>query len=202
MKRFTFFKTLLVAAGLLGGVNVWADVTYNFEGDTPTNPFTNADGTRMTMNVIEDATLSSHVVKFDRNRSGYVAFAYYDFSSALVENASTVTIEFDYYVKSASGHDVISISDGDLHTLSAGDWTSGSNTGYGNNGVIFNLGCFRANNNNKYEGYKIDSTNPATVPDTVDSGTTIKVYYVIDENQTKELSYTVEYYKDNVKVEI
>ena len=51
----------------------------------------------------------------------------------------------------------------------------------------------------KYFGYKLDSAT--IVPDTVNSGDTIKVYYVTDENQIKELSYTVEYYKDGVKVD-
>ena len=55
--------------------------------------------------------------------------------------------------------------------------------------------------NNKYYGYELDSTDPATVPNVVANGTTIKVYYVIDSDQTKTLSYTVEYYKDNVKVD-
>ena len=31
MKKITFFKTLLVAAGLLGGSNAWAEVDYNVE---------------------------------------------------------------------------------------------------------------------------------------------------------------------------
>ena len=57
--------------------------------------------------------------------------------------------------------------------------------------------------NNKYAGYKLDSTNPTTVPAKdalVDSGTVIKIYYVKDDTVKKELSYTVEYYKDGVKV--
>ena len=50
----------------------------------------------------------------------------------------------------------------------------------------------------KYFGYKYERTEPETIPNSVESGSTIKVYYVIDETQTKELNYTVEYYKDNV----
>ena len=57
------------------------------------------------------------------------------------------------------------------------------------------------NNNNKYTGYKLESTDPEEVSDTLNNGTVIKVYYVTDGFQTKELSYTVEYYKDNSKVE-
>ncbi len=56
---------------------------------------------------------------------------------------------------------------------------------------------------NKYTGYKLDPENP-TYPEAgtlVGSGTVYTVNYVKDESQTKELSYTVEYYKDGVKVE-
>ena len=49
---------------------------------------------------------------------------------------------------------------------------------------------------NKYYGYKFEKTDPATIPETVSNGDVIKVYYVLDEDAKKELSYTVEYYKD------
>ena len=49
---------------------------------------------------------------------------------------------------------------------------------------------------NKYYGYKFEKTDPTTIPETVSNGNVIKVYYVIDEEAKKELSYTVEYYKD------
>ena len=39
------------------------------------------------------------------------------------------------------------------------------------------------------------------MPETIKNGGTIKVYYVKDDGQTKDLSYTVEYYKDDVKDE-
>ena len=69
----------------------------------------------------------------------------------------------------------------------------------------------------KYYGYKYDyimvyfgigvarAPEPTpekwdTIPDEVTEGTYLRVYYVTDETQTKELSYTVEYYKDNVLV--
>ena len=49
---------------------------------------------------------------------------------------------------------------------------------------------------NKYYGYKFEKTDPTTIPETVSNGDVIKVYYVIDEDAKKELSYKVEYYKD------
>ena len=54
---------------------------------------------------------------------------------------------------------------------------------------------------NKYVGYKFEKTNPETIPNSINDKGVIKVYYVFDENQTKELSYTVEYYKNGKKVE-
>ena len=54
---------------------------------------------------------------------------------------------------------------------------------------------------NKYVGYKLEKTNPETIPNSINDKGVIKVYYVFDESQTKELSYTVEYYKNGKKVE-
>ena len=49
------------------------------------------------------------------------------------------------------------------------------------------------NNNDKYEGYRISNTNPEQVPDVVNSGTTIKVYYVKRSN----LTLTINHYLTN-----
>ena len=48
-------------------------------------------------------------------------------------------------------------------------------------------------------GYKLEKTEnlPLTVTE-VENNNVIKVYYILDDEKTKELSYTVEYYKDNV----
>lgn len=54
---------------------------------------------------------------------------------------------------------------------------------------------------NKYVGYKFEKTNPETISNSIEDKGVIKVYYVFDESQTKELSYTVEYYKNGKKVE-
>ena len=54
---------------------------------------------------------------------------------------------------------------------------------------------------NKYVGYKFEKTNPETIPNSINDKGVIQVYYVFDESQTKELSYTVEYYKNGKKVE-
>ena len=59
------------------------------------------------------------------------------------------------------------------------------------------------NTEDKYTGYKLekilinDSEEPVEeLPDTVNDNDVIKVFYVLDDDQTKEIKYTVEYYKD------
>ena len=46
----------------------------------------------------------------------------------------------------------------------------------------------------KYTGYKFEKTEPGTIPEKVDNGYVIKVYYVKDT-----YGYTIEYYYDGVK---
>ena len=53
----------------------------------------------------------------------------------------------------------------------------------------------------KEVGYKLEKTENLPLTVTEDkTKNVINVYYVTDETQTKELSYTVEYYKDGKKV--
>ena len=47
-----------------------------------------------------------------------------------------------------------------------------------------------------YEGYVKTGTNPEEVPAQIANGATITVNYDVDDSQTKELSYTVQYYLD------
>ena len=54
----------------------------------------------------------------------------------------------------------------------------------------------KINTTNKYVGYKLDKTEPSEIPDTVNNGETIKVYYVKDK-----FEFTVEYYYDGVQDE-
>ncbi|MCF2662943.1 S-layer homology domain-containing protein, partial [Oscillibacter valericigenes] len=69
------------------------------------------------------------------------------------------------------------------------------------NASTLTVDASKINTTNKYNGYKLDSTATGTIPATAKNGDVIRVYYVKDESQTKTLSYTVEYYKDNVKVD-
>ena len=59
--------------------------------------------------------------------------------------------------------------------------------------------------NNKYVGYKLGSTDPNPIPakgDDVPSETVIRIDYVKDDSQTQPTNYIVEYYRDNVKVDV
>lgn len=54
----------------------------------------------------------------------------------------------------------------------------------------------KINTENKYVGYKLEKTSPETIPGEINNGGIIKVYYILDDGQTKTLTYTVNYYKD------
>ena len=56
------------------------------------------------------------------------------------------------------------------------------------------------NTTDKYVGYKLDSAATGEIPTVVADGTAINVYYVKDELQTKEVTYTVKYFRDGVEV--
>ena len=56
------------------------------------------------------------------------------------------------------------------------------------------------NTTDKYVGYKLDSAATGEIPTVVADGTVINVYYVKDELQTKEATYTVKYFRDGVEV--
>ncbi len=54
------------------------------------------------------------------------------------------------------------------------------------------------NTTDKYYGYKFVGSDPTTIPATIADGGVIKIYYEKDLDKTKELKYTVKYYKDGV----
>ena len=150
MRKSTIKSLLLGLLMTAGASSAWAGettTTYDFEDGKTI--FTIADANRMSQSIVDDATLESKVNKFTCGNMNVVALAYYDFSS-LVEKASKVSVEFDFNITQVSGHVLISLSDAKSHTLANGGFTGKSNTGYGSNGAIFNLGCVRANRQDKF----------------------------------------------------
>ena len=57
------------------------------------------------------------------------------------------------------------------------------------------------NTTDKYVGYDFEKTDPETLPESVAANSVIKVYYVKDLTDVRDLSYTVEYYKDGEKAD-
>ena len=150
MKKL-LLKSMLIAIGIvMGSGSAWADDVASNNFNDQTTPFIIADASRLSVSYalyVEEGT--DYYAKYSCGNMNGVAFAYYDFSSS-VSDAETVTIDFDFYVAKVAGHALISIADASSHTSSGAGFTAKSNTGYGSTGAIFNLGCYRANNANKF----------------------------------------------------
>ena len=149
MKK-NLLKTLLVAVGLcVGSMSAWSQTTtYDFEDGNAR--FTAYNSSKITVSTIADPRdETKKVAKFAYKAKGAHNFAYLNFSD-LAENAATVRVEFDFYVTTASGHDLISLSDANFHTGALAGFDSNSNTGYGSFGTIFDLGCYRASGANYF----------------------------------------------------
>ena len=59
----------------------------------------------------------------------------------------------------------------------------------------------KINTTNKYYGYKLEKTEPAPIPESIEDKGTIKVYYVKDDGQTQPTKYTVRYTIEGVEQE-
>ena len=168
------------------GTSAWADATtYDFEDSNVR--FTAYNSSKITVAIQESSgpNGSSKAVKFAYKSKGAHNFAYLNFSS-LVEDASTVNVEFDFYVTTASGHDLITLADADYHTGANAGFDSGSNTGYGSNGAIFNFGCYRASGSNDFA---INSSKKTALTSTC-LGNWCHANITVD-NVGKTVSYTI-----------
>ena len=76
--------------------------------------------------------------------------------------------------------------DADTETVTKSVWV-------GSNKVPVESGDI--NTTDKYVGYDFEKTDPETLPESVAANSVIKVYYVKDLTDVRDLSYTVEYYK-------
>ena len=59
----------------------------------------------------------------------------------------------------------------------------------------------KINTTDKYYGYKLEKTDPAPIPESIEDKGTIKVYYVKDDSQTQPTKYTVHYTIEGVEQE-
>lgn len=179
-------KSLLVAVALCVGQSAWAETTtYNFEDSNVR--FTAYNSSKITVDIAENSgpNSNSKAVSFAYKAKGAHNFAYLDFSG-LVENASSVNVTFDFYVTSASGHDLISLSDADYHTGANAGFNSGSNTGYGATGAIFNLGVYRQSGSNHFA---INSAQKSALTSTC-LGQWCHADITVD-NVSKKVAYTI-----------
>ncbi len=151
MRKKQLLKSLLVAAALCVGANAWAgETTTTYDFEDATHPFAIYDTNRIGLSIVDDATLGSKVLKATSGNMNAVAFAYYDFSELVTAATTNVNVEYDFYIVNVAGHALISLADASLHTGSNGGFTGKSNTGYGWNGSVFHLGCWRGGGTNKF----------------------------------------------------
>ena len=181
-------KTFLLAVCLLvGGTNsAWAVDVASHDFNSSTTPFTIYDSNRIWASyALQDGSADDYYVKYSCNNMNAVAFAHYNFASS-VSDAESVTIAFDFNITQVSGHELISIADADFHTRAKAGFTDKSNTGYGSNGAIFNLGCWRADGS---DNFAINSSKKTDL-----TATCLNVWChanVVINNATRKVSYTI-----------
>lgn len=147
--RTNLFKSLLVAVmaiGAMGGVKA-EETTTSFDFEDNNSVFTIHDKARAAISIVDDTELNSKVMQYKCGNMNSVAFAYYNFST-LTEKASNVKVTFDCIIPEIAGHALISLGDANIHTVANGGFKGKSNNGYGENGSIIAIGCWRASGKN------------------------------------------------------
>lgn len=147
--KTNLFKSLLVAVmavGAMGGVNA-EETTTSFDFEDNNSVFTIHDKARAAIGIVDDTELNSKVMQYTCGNMNSVAFAYYNFST-LTEKASNVKVTFDCIIPDIAGHALISLGDANIHTVANGGFKGKNNSGYGENGSIIAIGCWRANQKN------------------------------------------------------
>ena len=129
-----------------GGVNA-EETTTSFDFEDNNSVFTIHDKARAAISIVDDTELNSKVMQYTCGNMNSVAFAYYNFST-LTEKASNVKVTFDCIIPNIAGHALISLGDANIHTVANGGFKGKSNSGYGENGSIIAIGCWRANQKN------------------------------------------------------
>lgn len=130
----------------MGGVNA-EETTTSFDFEDNNSVFTIHDKARAAISIVDDTELNSKVMQYKCGNMNSVAFAYYNFST-LTETASNVKVTFDCIIPEINGHALISLGDANIHTVANGGFKGKSNNGYGENGSIIAIGCWRASGKN------------------------------------------------------
>ncbi len=152
--------------------------------------------------VNRSAQFNTKVSSYDpRESTGYKFEKTENFPLTITTDASKNVIKV-YYVKDASQtknitYTVKYFKDGvevttDKQTVTKTVWV--------NDPSELTVDRTAINTTDKYVGYKLDSAATGEIPTVVADGTVINVYYVKDELQTKEVTYTVKYFRDGVEV--
>ena len=147
--KTNLFKSLLVATmavGAMGGVKA-EETTTSFDFEDNNSVFTIHDKARAAISIVDDTELNSKVMQYTCGNMNSVAFAYYNFST-LTEKASNVKVTFDCIIPDIAGQALISLGDANIHTVANGGFKGKNNSGYGENGSIIAIGCWRANQKN------------------------------------------------------
>lgn len=129
--------------------------------DEDVSMFTIADPARMTVSVVDDEATGSKVASFTRSNSSSRGFAYYNFASR-TENATAVTVSFDFQVKAAIlAPSAITVGDAYVHNATYA--IKEGQYGYSSNGAIFNIGATRGKINGSNTNYFWINDQPAAV---------------------------------------
>lgn len=129
--------------------------------DEDVSMFTIADPARMTVSVVDDEATGSKVASFTRSNSSSRGFAYYNFAGK-TENATAVTVSFDFQVKAAIlAPSAITVGDAYVHNATYG--INEGQYGYTSNGAIFNIGATRGKINGSNTNYFWINDQPAAV---------------------------------------
>lgn len=123
------------------------ETTTSFDFEDNNSVFTIHDKARAAISIVDDTELNSKVMQYKCGNMNSVAFAYYNFST-LTETASNVKVTFDCIIPEINGHALISLGDANIHTVANGGFKGKSNNGYGENGSIIAIGCWRASGKN------------------------------------------------------
>lgn len=123
------------------------ETTTSFDFEDNNSVFTIHDKARAAISIVDDTELNSKVMQYTCGNMNSVAFAYYNFST-LTEKASNVKVTFDCIIPDIAGHALISLGDANIHTVANGGFKGKNNSGYGENGSIIAIGCWRANQKN------------------------------------------------------